>query len=59
MFLLEKQYPAFFSNPVPEKNNKLFIGILVFILTVLVLLAFVSVNIHGEMNGAHDRFPLN
>jgi hypothetical protein len=59
LFLLEKQYPVFFSNPVPEKNSKLFIGILVFILTVLVLLAFVSVNIHGEMNGAHDRFPLN
>ena len=59
LFLLEKRYPVFFSNPVPERNNKLFIGILVFILTVLVLLAFIAVNIHGEMNGAHDRFPLN
>ena len=59
LFLLEKRYPVFFSNPVPERNNKLFIGILVFILTVLVLLAFIAVNIHDEMNGAHDRFPLN
>lgn len=59
LLLLELQKPVLFSNTAPEKNNKRFIGIPVFILIVLVLLTFIAIGIHGEMYGAHDRFPLD
>lgn len=59
LLLLELQKPVLFSNTAPEKNNKHFIGIPVFILIVLVLLTFIAIGIHGEMYGAHDRFPLD
>lgn len=59
LLLLELQKPVLFSNTAPEKNIKRFIGIPVFILIVLVLLTFIAIGIHGEMYGAHDRFPLD
>ena len=31
---------------------------LILIIVFIVIIAFISISIHGEMNGAHDRFPL-
>ncbi|MBV5314388.1 MAG: hypothetical protein JZU47_13895 [Prolixibacteraceae bacterium] len=58
LWLIGKQFPAFFDKPVSEMNTNRWLLYLVGVAIVVALLAFIAVNSHGEMSGAHDRFPL-
>ncbi len=58
IFLLGKKYPSFFSPLAQKLETKRGLTILLLALTIILFLAFISVNIHGELQGAHDRFPL-
>ena len=56
LWLAAKQYTPFFGNPVAVMPvNKWFLY-LVGIVIIILFLAFVSVNTHGVMGGAHERF---
>ncbi len=58
LWLTGKQLTPFLTNPHKEFNtNKWLLGFGIVILTILVL-AFISVNMHGVMGGAHERFPI-
>ena len=56
LWLAAKQYTPFFGNPVAAMPvNKWFLY-LVGIVIIILFLTFVSVNTHGVMGGAHERF---
>ena len=56
LWLTGKQFSPFFVNPVSVMPvNKWFLY-LIGIVFIILLLAFVSVNTHGVMGGAHERF---
>jgi len=58
LILLGKHFPAFSEHPVPDINVKRWIQYAVGIVIVILLLALISINIHQEMGGANNRFPL-
>jgi hypothetical protein len=58
LWLIGKQFPAFFDKPVSEMNTNRWLLYVVGVAIVVALLAFIAVNSHGEIGGAHDRFPL-
>lgn len=57
LVLLGKQFPAFFSHPGMDIKGSKWLRYLVAILLIILILSFILVNIHGELNGSHDRFP--
>jgi hypothetical protein len=58
LWLIGKQFPAFFDKPVSEMNTNRWLLYVVGVVIVVALLALIAVNSHGEIGGAHDRFPL-
>ena len=56
LVLFSKQYPSFFTNPIPKINIQKWWLTVAGIVVVIVFLALISINIHGEMPGSHDRF---
>ena len=58
LYLMLKQFPAFFENLVSEINGKKLVIYFIGIVIIITLLVLISINIHGEMGGAHDRFNL-
>ena len=57
LWLAGKQFTPFFTNPVKEMNVNRWLLYLAGAIMVIMLLAFISVNTHGVMGGAHERFP--
>ena len=56
LWLAGKQYTPFFGNPISGMPvNKWFLY-LIGIVIIIMFLAFISVNTHGVMGGAHERF---
>jgi hypothetical protein len=58
LWLIGKQFPAFFDKPVSEMNTNRWLLYVAGLVIVVALLALIAVNSHGEIGGAHDRFPL-
>jgi hypothetical protein len=58
LVLLSKQYPAFFPDPGLEINGTKWLKYLAAVLVIILVLALVLINIHGELNGANSRFPI-
>jgi len=58
-FLVRKSYPALFENPSDKVTVSRWFIYFIVIVAVLALLSLIAINIHGEMGGAHNRFPLN
>ena len=57
IFLLEKRFPAFFNEPGVDISGAKWFLWLVAVLAIIIVLAFILINIHDEMNGANARFP--
>ena len=58
ILLARKQYPSFSDNPVTGLNGKKWLLWFSGIIILIILLALISVNIHGEIPGSHNRFQL-
>ncbi len=56
LILLGKRLPAFHGNPVPEFNCKRWLSYTIVIVSVIILLSFVAIKLHGQLGGANDRF---
>ncbi|QGY47305.1 hypothetical protein GM418_27655 [Maribellus comscasis] len=54
--LIKKSSVEFFAAMPNEKKNKYYLRYLVLLLFVVSILSLISVGIHGEMAGAHNRF---
>jgi len=57
--LLRKDSPASFTNLTDKVETKRWLMYLIGIILFLAILSFVLINIHGELGGSHDRFPLS
>lgn len=59
VLILTKQVAVpFREHPYITLNSKKTLWIFIVVVSAIVLLALVSISIHGSMGGAHDRFPL-
>ena len=56
LLMAGKQFTPFFTKPVSEMNVNRWMLYLACIIIVIMILALISVNTHGEMGGAHERF---
>lgn len=56
LFLLRKHYPAFFNFADNELQKENWLLYFIFIIFVILILAFICIHLHGELNGAHSRF---
>ncbi len=56
LWLMGKQFPPFFNNPVSDIPVTRWFLYVVGVIIIISLLAFISVNSHGVMGGAHERF---
>ena len=57
LVLLQKHYPAFFQNPGLDLSGSNWLKYLAAVIVIILVLALVLINIHGELNGANARFP--
>jgi hypothetical protein len=57
IILLSKKHPAFFQKPGIEISGARWLLYLAFVISVILILSFVLINVHGELNGAASRFP--
>ncbi len=58
-FLQRKSYPALFETQTDKVDLGRWFLYLLSVLAILAILTFVLINIHGELGGSHNRFPLN
>ncbi|RLD77892.1 MAG: hypothetical protein DRJ10_11195, partial [Bacteroidetes bacterium] len=58
-FLVRKNYPAVFSNITDKLETKPWAVYLIGIILFLAILSLIAINIHGELGGSHNRFPVN
>jgi hypothetical protein len=58
LLLLKRKWQPFSSTVIIHKSAKPFFLYLVAVVAVIMILAFISVNIHEELAGAHNRFGL-
>ncbi len=56
LLLLRKHLTSFSDDQVSQTNFKIWSQYLVAVIVVIVLLSIISISIHGEMSGSHDRF---
>ncbi len=56
--LLNMKSPAMFEVLTDKLEFKRWLMYLFLIIVFLAILSFIAINIHGEMGGAHDRFPV-
>ena len=56
--LVKKDFPAMFNNSTNEVNVTRRVIYFVLIIVVLAIFALISINIHGEIGGSHNRFPV-
>lgn len=58
-FLAGKLSLPFGKNLYTKINTQQWVIFLLLIVIFISVIALISISIHGEMSGAHDRFPLN
>ena len=58
MVLLGRKYPAFLENPVPAVNDEKWLQYTLSVIALIFLLALIAISIHGELDGARNRFPV-
>ncbi len=58
LLLSGRQYPAFFKNSGPEIKGTKWLQYFVTVIVIIFVLAFILINIHGELKGANSRFPI-
>ncbi len=58
-FLLQKESPALLDVVKANVNAKRWLSYSVAIILVLAILSLIAINLHGELPGAHNRFPVN
>jgi len=58
-FLSRKEQPAIFESITDKLIVRRWFIYLAAIVLILAILAFIAVNIHGEIGGSHNRFPVN
>ena len=56
LILQGKLFPAFIGNTVSEINSKYWWLYTIAIVSIVILLSFVAINLHGQLGGANDRF---
>ena len=56
LWLMNKQFTPFFGNPVSVMPVNRWFLFLIGIVIIIMFLALISVNTHGVMSGAHERF---
>jgi hypothetical protein len=59
MLLTRRNFPALFENSTDKVIALRWLTYFIIIVAVLALLSVIAIHIHGEMGGAHDRFPIN
>jgi len=57
LILIHKQLPALYEYKKYDLNGRKLALYFAAIVVVITLLALIVINIHGEMSGAHNRFP--
>jgi hypothetical protein len=57
MVLLGKKFPAFFDHSGLSIKGTRWLLYLAAVLVIIFVLAVILINIHGELNGSHTRFP--
>jgi hypothetical protein len=57
LILLQKQFPAFIEHSGLNINGRRWLLYSAIVLGIILVLALVLINIHGELNGANTRFP--
>jgi len=58
ILLIRKQYPSFFEDLSADINGKRWLLWLAGIIILIMLLALIAVNTHGEIPGSHNRFQV-
>ena len=56
VLLLRQNRPAFFELPTANVNSKNWLKYTLFIVAILVLLAFILIHLHGDIGGKNTRF---
>ena len=56
LWLMQKQFPPFFPNLKSEIPLNRWLLYVLGIIIVILFLTLISINTHGEMGGAHERF---
>lgn len=59
LVLLKKDSPAIMDVVKTDVNSKRWLTYLAGIILVLAILSLIAINLHGELPGAHNRFPVN
>lgn len=59
LVLLQKQFPALFQHYGLDIKGTKWLLYIVMVLVIVLVLTLILINIHGELNGAHTRFPNN
>lgn len=54
--LLGKHFRAFSGNAVPGINSKRWLLYTIAIISIVLLLSFVAIHLHGQLGGVNDRF---
>jgi len=57
--LVRKERPAMFELVSDKVDSKKWFAYLIVVLIFIALLAVIAINTHGELGGAHNRFPVN
>ncbi len=57
--LSRKERPAIFESVTEKVDSGKWFIYLISIFIVLAILTLIAINIHGEIGGSHNRFPLN
>ena len=59
MVLLGKKFPAFFDHSGLSIKGTRWLLYLAAVLVIILVLVVILINIHGELNGSHTRFPIS
>ena len=57
LVLLGRRFPAFFEHHGLEISRAKWLIYMAVVIGIILVLALMLINIHGEMNGANARFP--
>lgn len=57
--MVRRDKPAMLEKVYDSTDWKKLLGYLLLILAFIAVLAVIAINIHGELGGSHNRFPIN
>jgi hypothetical protein len=58
LLLAGRQFPAFSDNVSPVLNARRWLLFFAGIIAIIMLLSLITVSIHGDLPGTHDRFRI-